>query len=438
MTAPSDSTESRRLGELTELLRDSVQEPSATELQQGLHALRTRSTLGRPRLPGMHRVLLALGVLCSVVLAVVSISYFRERSSFPERPVAVDKIEGGEILDGGYLSEVGRRGIRLLFNEGSKFDLAPGTRGRLRTVTSDGARLAIEHGEASFQITERPNHRWVVEAGPFVVTVRGTVFAVVWDPANEELEVRLKRGRVAVSGPVVGDELLLRPGQTLSVSLPRGETVIKDGRSASEPRAKNPVPPASSVPAVPAAPIASAAAPSNGKQQLGDTPATPGSATVGPPGARWWKEAIATGQWDRILADVDREGVAANLQSLSSEDLFALADAARYRRRADLARAALLEQRRRFPNSPRALDALFLLGRVEEQGQGGRQAIRRYDDYLARAPGGTYAAEALGRRMILTKDVEGPASARRIAAEYLRRFPNGSYAEAARALRQIP
>ena len=110
---------------------------------------------------------------------------------------------------------------------------------------------------------------------------------------------------------------------------------------------------------------------------------------------------------------------------------------ARYRRRGDLARAALLEQRRRFPGSPRSLDALFLLGRVAEQGQGGkRQAIQHYDEYLARAPGGTYAAEALGRRMILTKDVEGQASAGRVAEEYLRRFPDGSYAKAARALRQ--
>ena len=78
-----------------------------------------------------------------------------------------------------------------------------------------------------------------------------------------------------------------------------------------------------------------------------------------------------------------------------------------------------------------------MLGRVEEAGQK-QLAIQHYDDYLTRAPGGTYAAEALGRRMILTKDVEGPARASRIARDYLRRFPNGSYAKAARALRQVP
>jgi hypothetical protein len=70
------------------------------------------------------------------------------------------------------------------------------------------------------------------------------------------------------------------------------------------------------------------------------------------------------------------------LQTASSDDLFALADAARYRRRADLARSALLAQRRRFPSSPRSLDAIFLLGRVEELRAGGRApAIEWYDEY---------------------------------------------------------
>jgi hypothetical protein len=116
--------------------------------------------------------------------------------------------------------------------------------------------------------------------------------------------------------------------------------------------------------------------------------------------------------------------------------LFALADAARYRRRVDLARAALLAQRRRFPGSPRAL---FLLGRVEEaRGGGMAQAIRWYDEYLAQAPMGAYAAEALGRKMTITSKVGGPAKARPVAEEYLRRFPKGTYAGSARAILRVP
>jgi TolA-binding protein len=148
---------------------------------------------------------------------------------------------------------------------------------------------------------------------------------------------------------------------------------------------------------------------------------------------------LASGHWDRILEEVERTGVDAALNGASSEDLFALADAARYRRRTDLAREALLAERRRFPNSPRAIDALFLLGRVDEaRGSGMARAIAWYDEYLVRAPTGSYAAEALGRKMIVTMEAGGAVQARAIAEEYLRRFPKGSYAGTARALIRVP
>ena len=96
-------------------------------------------------------------------------------------------------------------------------------------------------------------------------------------------------------------------------------------------------------------------------------------------------------------------------------------------------------ERRRFPASPRALDAIFLLGRVEESGEHGTaRAIAYYDEYLALVPSGAYAAEALGRKMTLANELGGPAEARPIAEEYLRRFPRGSYAGSARALRRVP
>ncbi|HEX7597625.1 MAG TPA: hypothetical protein VF518_05385, partial [Polyangia bacterium] len=120
-------------------------------------------------------------------------------------------------------------------------------------------------------------------------------------------------------------------------------------------------------------------------------------------------------------------------------DLLLLADAARYRRRMGLARDALGAERRRFPGSTRALDATFLLGRVEESSDlGAAKALRWYADYLAQAPGGTFASEALGRKLILTRKLEGRAQARPVAEEYLRSFPNGSYAGTARALLRAP
>ena len=105
----------------------------------------------------------------------------------------------------------------------------------------------------------------------------------------------------------------------------------------------------------------------------------------------------------------------------------------------DLARDALLAERRRFPDSPRSLDAAFRLGRVEEASDRGlARAIEWYDEYLTRAPTGTYASEALGRKMTLMSKLGGPSRARPFAEEYLRRFPGGTYAGPARAFVRAP
>jgi hypothetical protein len=154
---------------------------------------------------------------------------------------------------------------------------------------------------------------------------------------------------------------------------------------------------------------------------------------------RGWGVALAAGELDRILAEAERAGVKATLDKASSDDLLALADAARYRRRTDLARDALLAERRRFPDSPRAIEASFLLGRVEETSDRRlAKAIEWYDDYLMRSPTGTYASEALGRKMTLASRLWGSSRARPVAEEYLRRFPNGTYAGPARAFVRAP
>jgi hypothetical protein len=239
---------------------------------------------------------------------------------------------------------------------------------------------------------------------------------------------------VVVSGPVLGQDFALRAGQNLAVNLPVAEMVISEARSEAGSEKTDDLPRS---PALQASALPVAAA--SNDPGAPSAPAAPSARAVASASERRWNEALAHGRWDRILADVARDGVDETLQTASSEELVALADAARYRRRADLARAALLAQRRRFPGSARSLDALFLLGRVEElRAKAGAAAIGWYDQYLASAPGGTYAAEALGRKMILSNEAGGPAMARPVADEYLRRFPRGSYAGAARALQRGP
>jgi hypothetical protein len=376
-----------------------------------------------------------VAALASILSVVLVVSIARRHFATPTSQALAYEIEGGTVLEGGYLHESGHTGIKLVFNDGSRIELNQETRGRLRSLDHDGARVAIDNGVASFQIVPGSNRHWLVEVGPFLVTVKGTQFNVAWDPSSERFELKLKRGKVTVSGPVSGGDLSLRAGQRLVVNLAKAETVITDeqvGESVHELAAVS----TSLVekPVAPTLPLAEVS-PSASNRLPVPTP----SALAKVDTSRRWVDELARGHWDRILEDVERAGLEASLNSATSEDLFALADAARYRRRPDLARAALLAERRRFPDSRRALDAVFLLGRVEEsRANGTARAITWYDEYLTKAPSGAYAAEALGRKMTLTREVSGPARAQPIAEEYLRRFPKGSYAGTARALLRNP
>jgi TolA-binding protein len=164
-----------------------------------------------------------------------------------------------------------------------------------------------------------------------------------------------------------------------------------------------------------------------------EPPARDGAPPAAPPAG--WPERVADGQAAAVVAEAQRRGVPRVLSHSSSEDLAALADAARYQRRDALARRALLAQRRRFPGSARAAEASFLLGRLDDREAGdGGAALSWYDRYLRDAPRGPYAAEALGRKMMVLERQHRDADARAIAADYLRRFPNGNYAHAARAI----
>jgi hypothetical protein len=436
MTPFSDEPKrTQTLAHLTELARSSVQPATPAKLSQGLHELSTRIAVGRARRRGLVRwSMVGTAAAVAVVGVLQIVSFARARLTATTSPELAYKIEGGRVVDGGYLRESGNDGIRLFFNEGTEFILMPGTRGRLRAIDNSGARIAIEHGTASFRITPRRNGKWLVDVGPFLVTVKGTVFTVSWDAISERFELRLRHGQVTVSGPVSGADITLRAGQRLVVNLPKAETLITEQKPGEDwGDSAGPAMPTAEAPKErpPAAPVSPATKTS--------TAASHPSVAAKVDGEHRWAEALATGNLDLILADVDRAGVKSALEKASNEDLFALADAARYRRRMNLAREALLAERRRFPGAARSLDAVFLLGRVEEaRARGLARAVRWYDEYLSRAPTGTFASEALGRKMILTSKIEGTAQAQPVAEEYLRRFPNGTYAGSARALRRAP
>jgi len=116
------------------------------------------------------------------------------------------------------------------------------------------------------------------------------------------------------------------------------------------------------------------------------------------------------------------------------DDLYALALAARYSGRSGLASQGWNALRSRFPGSGRGAEGAFFLAR-QAQGAGRHaEALRWYNAYLSEAPGGRYAADALGGKMMATARSSGKAAAKPIARAYLELYPKGVHADGARGI----
>lgn len=334
------------------------------------------------------------------------------------------RVDQREPPAGGYVLSPHRAETVLQFSDGSSVRMAPHARGRVVEVSSDGARFALEEGTVSTEIRPRSRAHWLFEAGPFLVRVHGTSFALSWTANEAVFVLHLLKGAVSVTGPLAGSEIELHPRQTLTVNL-REQT----SKLSTEDDEQNPPPTTS---AVTAGASVSAAAPVS-------TPEPSVSASAAQPSARpishGWSARLAKGESVAIVAEAERLGAADVLLQAESADLWALANAARYAARYELAEQALTMQRRRFPNTAQAREAAFLLGRLHDGDAGGPdQALSWYEGYLSEAPRGAFASDALGRKMTLLERSGRHSQALAVAEEYAQRFPKGTYANAARVL----
>jgi ferric-dicitrate binding protein FerR (iron transport regulator) len=365
------------------------------------------------------------GVGAGVALGALAAAGFVAWTAAPRPPATLSyTVDGAAPPPGGYVRSSPGHEPELAFSDGTNIRVLPSTGARVVDVGTRGARLILEDGRAHVNVAHRPGADWQLQAGAFAIHVHGTAFLVAWNAAQSRLDLQMESGVVSVDGPRSGDTVTVRGGESLSVRLD-GSRMVAIAQPPPAARAAGvsgsqevPVPAEAPSPLDPVAPTNA-------------TRAAPGAA---PLSARW-PERLADGDAAGILADAQRRGIASVLADGSSEELAALADAARFRTQDALARRVMLAQRHRFAGTLRAEEASFLLGRLAD-GPGGRasDALAWYERYLREAPSGGYAAEAMGRMMLVLERQHRTNQARDVAVAYLRRFPQGVYARAARAL----
>ena len=398
---------------LAELARGVAEAPADAELDRAGRArllFNVRRELERPS----HRVLLPLALAATLVLA-LGVAAHR---LWP-KPIAY-QVHGAH-LDGPYVS-ASENPVSVEFSDGSVVRGEPGSRLRVDDPTSAGARVLIERGRAAVSVAHRPGAEWSFLGGPFEVRVTGTRFELDWDPASEVLEVGMREGSVEVHGPL-GGAVSVRAGQRFRAELAsRRMTVVNADERLStteQPKASAPV----------------VAEPHEAEESRMPESNREPARTVAPAAAREsWSKLVASGDFENVVRQANERGLDACLKTCGASDLRALADAARYTSRSEIAERALTTLRQRFAGSAESRAAGFLLGRLFEARGAAGTAQGWYETYLSEAPSGSFAADALAGKMRTILTTRGRAAAEPVARDYLSRYPEGVHAKPARRI----
>ena len=296
------------------------------------------------------------------------------------------------------------------FSEGTEIELAPGSQTKIAEVTKRGAHVVLRSGRLRARVVHRSQTQWMVGAGPYAIDVTGTAFDVTWSDRGGELEVRLLEGSVIVRGPSLHEGIRVSAGQRLVAHSATGNAELSTLDALASAR---------TAPAPAAAP-------------------TPPARRETPHVAPSWNDLLTDGNFRAVIAQAHSRGIESTLRRGALADLVALSDAARYSGDRGLARRGLLAQRRRFASKPEGRAAAFLLGRMADDQGSPDEAMHWYDLYLRESPRGVFAAEALGRKLVVLVRSGEDAGARALARQYLQRFDEGAHAGYAREVLSRP
>lgn len=426
----SDAEKQRLVDVVAQSTREGICRVSPDELDAGWHKLEQSLSDGKyrsvPIVRGNIKHWYVRGVVFASMILVVGIVADWARNRPRSAPLAF-VVEGASGGLGQGIEAHPDVPAELVFSDRSRVRLAPKTKVAVLSMDTRGARVSLANGELDVSVRPRAEASWRFEAGPFIVAVKGTSFHLGYEAARGRLALQMREGEVEVKGPAPDRKLTLRGGEFLELfanqrAAEQPATESASGRSVAgekPPRATEREAPRAQ-PRRPSPPRAKA---------LASEP--PPEAEVGQP----WSKLISRGEFAAVVKDAEAQGLDVALARASASELTALADAARYTRRYDVGKQALLRVRERFAGTNRSGDAAFFLGRLAEAGSSAESALSWYATYLRESPHGAYAGEALGRQIALFAESDR-ARARVAARQYLARFPHGSHAELARSLVQ--
>lgn len=346
--------------------------------------------------PQRRPLVLAAALAASTLLA-LGVYYWPEAktgavaSNDVGGPAHPEKTAGGEEI----WVEAGLKPTTHRLKDGSEIALEAGARGRLEQRADLGTRFDLHEGAAAFDVKKQEGRPFSVVAGQYRVVVVGTRFSTAYVPPNE-LTVAVGEGAVQVH----------MPGRTAPLSVETGETLEIQGREFAL----------------------------HEQQEDTNVPTTDGSTVADDQAAKSkgasgvsWQQLYRQGKYQQACQDARARSITGLIARLAASDLVELASALRLCGDAESALSTLDTLRQRFPGSSQAHDALFLMGRIHATRGQSAAAISQFDQYLAGASQGRFAAEALGRLIELHEGAGHRQKARVYAQRYLQLAPQGPY-----------
>jgi transmembrane sensor len=397
-------TPRRNLGEALAVALETG--PSRRTLAAQRHQVLTAMT--KPARPARSYLVLATCAAVAVAAAVLV-----PRFGFtPKNPTLQGAWQGKSLPESSRVVAPAERGETLSFSDGSRVELGARAEIALSKLAPEQARLELARGHVDATIRKGTGRAWTFAAGPYSVRVVGTAFSVDWDAGSRLFAVKVREGKVLVTGSDLRQGgVLLGPGERLE---------RKDALSASAPS----VPAArekSDAPA-PASDVASARAE---------------AAAVIATSKDEFRAEAASGNYSAAIAAARRAGFDRLEHDLSAKDLLLLANTARYAGSPSEANRALLKLRERFPGSPNAAHAALLLAsQAEDRDRNPTEAERWLRTFLVESPQGELAAGARARLLAMLLRRGAQAEAEQVARDYLRLHPQGQHAARARAVLQ--
>ncbi len=389
--------ESRIAGELGRRLHDALEEGPS----EARRAAQRKEVEAMASLPASRSSLRWIGIAAAVgVAALLAVVVYTQLTESPEPMGFLASTETNPTT---------ADNTRLVqFRDGSQIRLSPHTRVHVSHATRSNVTMTLDAGTVDVDIRTKGTTTWKLHAGPYTVTVHGTVFSVSWHPSLQSLSVEVERGLVSVKGPELSSAgKMLGASESLYIEEPAKRVAVEQPAPA---------------PAEPAL-----------EEELEDDPGVtpedkPKHATPA------WKALCSDGKYAEAIALVE-DDFEHLTKTLNQPDLWELATAARLARRGTLALTALQTYRTRFPDTARAATAAFLLGRVEmELNKQPARAAQWFQTYLKDHPDGSLAEDALGRLITAHRKAGNESAAKKAAAAYLQKYPAGTFREIALAV----